>query len=82
MHSSRVHTNRCSDHPVGGGRPSQADNPPGRHPPPPAQDRHLPLYHTPLLYHIPPLYHTPSPCEQIDACENITFLHTSYAVGN
>ena len=41
-----------------------------------------PLYATHLpLYHSPPICHTPSPREQTDACENITFRHTTYEVG-
>ena len=39
------------------------------------------LWQTPPKADIPPTPY-PLPCEQTDACENITFPHSSYAVGN
>ena len=39
----------------------------------------VPTADTPSIPHLP-LYTTP--CEQTYACENLTFLHTSYAAGN
>ena len=95
IHSSRMCTVRGSNH-LGGGvgectpprqTPPGRQHPPGRHP----AGRH-PLHHIPstpfLLYTIPPLNHTlclphtPPLDRMIDASENITLRHTSYAGGN